>query len=221
MGIVLGFILLFCFCLLLAKVITRKLHLKKADRFLMKIHKPICTVAVICCVLHIVFVFPVLKTRSIYVLLTGIVLTIVMVLMILFCHIMKKKELRLRWHRILSATMLIMIVCHIVVYTIDFQEYQKKISNIQIDGIDASELADGTYVGNCDVGYIYAQVEVTVQKGKITNIEIVEHRNERGEPAEKIVDEIVKEQSTDVDAISGATNSSKVIKKAVEEALEN
>jgi uncharacterized protein with FMN-binding domain len=35
------------------------------------------------------------------------------------------------------------------------------------------------------------------------------------------VDQIVSEQKIDVDAISGATNSSKVIKKAVENALEN
>ena len=36
-----------------------------------------------------------------------------------------------------------------------------------------------------------------------------------------MVDKIIKEQNTDVDAVSGATNSSKVIKKAVEEALQN
>lgn len=44
---------------------------------------------------------------------------------------------------------------------------------------------------------------------------------ERGESAEKIVDEIIKEQRSDVDVVTGATNSSNVIKKAVEEALQN
>ncbi len=56
---------------------------------------------------------------------------------------------------------------------------------------------------------------------KITNIEILQHKNERGESAEKIVDEIIKEQRSDVDVVTGATNSSNVIKKAVEEALQN
>lgn len=37
--------------------------------------------------------------------------------------------------------------------------------------------------------------------------------------AEKIIDKIVGEQKIDVDGISGATNSSNVIKKAVENAL--
>lgn len=221
MGIVFGYLTLVCFCLLLAKALTHKLHLKKADSILMKIHKPVCVVAVICCFIHVVLVFPVLRTRSIYVVVTGIVAVVVAVLIILFCHIMKNGTVRLRWHRILSAVMLVMIICHVVVYVIDFKDYQKRVNDIQIHGIDTQELADGKYIGSYDVGYIYAEVEVTVQSGKITDIEIIEHRNERGEPAEKIVDEIIKEQSTDVDAVSGATNSSNVIKKAVEEALLN
>ena len=64
-------------------------------------------------------------------------------------------------------------------------------------------------------------MEVTVQNGEITNINILEHRHERGKTAEVITDCIVDEQKIDVDAISGATNSSTVIKKAVENALKS
>ncbi len=62
-------------------------------------------------------------------------------------------------------------------------------------------------------------MEVTVQNGAITNIDILEHKNERGKPAEIVVDRIIEEQKIDVDTVSGATNSSTVIKKAVENAL--
>ncbi len=41
----------------------------------------------------------------------------------------------------------------------------------------------------------------------------------RGSRAEVVVDRIIEEQKIDVDAVSGATNSSTVIKKAVENAL--
>ena len=61
--------------------------------------------------------------------------------------------------------------------------------------------------------------EVTVQNGEITNINILEHRHERGKTAEAITTKIVDEQRIDVDTISGATNSSTVIKKAVANAL--
>jgi uncharacterized protein with FMN-binding domain len=49
----------------------------------------------------------------------------------------------------------------------------------------------------------------------------LEHRHERGKTAEVITDSIIDEQKIDVDAISGATNSSTVIKKAVENALKS
>ena len=43
--------------------------------------------------------------------------------------------------------------------------------------------------------------------------------NGRGKPAEIVADRIIQEQRIDVDAVSGATNSSVVIKKAVENAF--
>jgi uncharacterized protein with FMN-binding domain len=53
----------------------------------------------------------------------------------------------------------------------------------------------------------------------ITDVEIVEHRHDLGGAAESVVDDILIHQRIDVDAVSGATNSSSVIKKAVENAL--
>ena len=54
---------------------------------------------------------------------------------------------------------------------------------------------------------------------QIVNNELLEHINERGEKAESIIDKIIEQQSIDVDAVTSATNSSKVIKQAVENAL--
>lgn len=85
--------------------------------------------------------------------------------------------------------------------------------------IHLSDIPNGVYIGECDVNFIYAKVEVTVDSGEITNIRILEHKNERGQAAEAVVDRIVSEQRIDVDAVSGATNSSTVLKKAVENAL--
>ncbi|MGN0482574.1 MAG: FMN-binding protein [Lachnospiraceae bacterium] len=79
--------------------------------------------------------------------------------------------------------------------------------------------SDGIYEGDCDVGYIYAKVAVEIQKNKIRSIRILEHRNERGKPAEQMADAVKEKQRLDVDAVSGATNSSKVIKKAIENAV--
>lgn len=61
---------------------------------------------------------------------------------------------------------------------------------------------------------------MVINKHKIEEINILEHRNEMGKPAEKIIYDIKKQQSLNVDTISGATNSSNVIKKAIENAFE-
>ncbi|EOS71303.1 hypothetical protein C818_00760 [Lachnospiraceae bacterium MD308] len=108
-----------------------------------------------------------------------------------------------------------------ILYLKSVADYRKAVRETTFEDINISDIPDGVYVGEYDVDFIYAKVEVTVQSGEITNINILEHRHERGKTAEVITDSIVDEQKIDVDAISGATNSSIVIKKAVENALKS
>lgn len=105
-----------------------------------------------------------------------------------------------------------------ILYLKSVADYRQAVRETTFEDIN---IPDGVYVGEYDVDFIYAKVEVTVQNGEITNINILEHRHERGKTAEVITDSIVDKQKIDVDAISGATNSSTVIKKAVENALKS
>lgn len=104
-------------------------------------------------------------------------------------------------------------------YLSDVNNYKKAVANITIAEVDLSKIPDGVYDGSYNVGFIAAKVRVTVSNGIIQNIKLVEHKNEQGSSAEVIADNIVKEQKINVNTISGATNSSRVIKKAVENAL--
>lgn len=108
-----------------------------------------------------------------------------------------------------------------ILYLKSVADYRQAVRETTFEDINISDIPDGVYVGEYDVDFIYAKVEVTVQNGEITNINILEHRHERGKTAEVITDSIVDEQKIGVDAISGATNSSTVIKKAVENALKS
>lgn len=105
------------------------------------------------------------------------------------------------------------------VYLKNVADYKRAIKETTFDGINIADVSDGVYIGEYNVNFIYAKVEVTVQNGEITDINILEHKQERGKSAETIITKIIDEQKIDVDAISGATNSSTVIKKAVENAL--
>lgn len=124
---------------------------------------------------------------------------------------------------VLFIIMLLLLVGFVwgILYLKSVADYKKAVKETTFEDINISDISDGVYVGEYDVNLIYAKVEVTVQNGEITNINILEHRHERGKTAEVIADSIVDEQKIDVDAISGATNSSTVIKKAVENALKS
>ena len=135
---------------------------------------------------------------------------------IMLVRISKKKT-------VLFVIMFLLLVGFVlgILYLKSVSDYKQAVRETTFEDINISDIPDGVYVGEYDVDFIYAKVEVTVQNGEITNINILEHRHERGKTAEVITDSIVDEQKIDVDAISGATNSSTVIKKAVENALKS
>ena len=105
------------------------------------------------------------------------------------------------------------------VYLKNVADYKQAVKETVIDEINIADVSDGVYVGEYDVDFIYAKVEVTVENAQIVSINILEHRHERGKAAETVTDKIIDEQKIDVEAVSGATNSSTVIKKAVENAM--
>lgn len=90
---------------------------------------------------------------------------------------------------------------------------------LSFTSISFTEIEDGTYSGSASAGMVQAQVEATVKEHQLIHIEIVRHDQGLGKAAEGIVQQMVKQNTTDVDVVSGATISSKVLRKAVENAL--
>ena len=130
--------------------------------------------------------------------------------------------MRISKKKIISVIILLFSLIGLIcgaVYLKNVADYKRAIGETTFDEIDIADVSDGIYIGEYDVNFIYAKVEVTVEDGEIVSINILEHRHERGKAAEKIIEKIIEEQKIDVDAVSGATNSSTVIKKAVENAL--
>lgn len=83
---------------------------------------------------------------------------------------------------------------------------------------------DGTYTGTGKGNNGDITVEVVVEGGNIISIELKEHQETPGiyEAAQKgVTGNIIRKQTTEVDGVSGATNSANGIKEAVEEALKN
>ena len=135
--------------------------------------------------------------------------------------VIKMKLYRKKIFMLTTLLLFLVVLIFTAVYLKSVADYKKAVKETTFSDIDIGNIPDGTYIGEYDVNFIYARVEVTVRDGSITNIDILEHKNERGKAAEIVTDRIIAEQKTDVDAVSGATNSSTVIKKAVENALQN
>ena len=95
------------------------------------------------------------------------------------------------------------------------------VQNISVSMPDLSNVQDGNYIGEYLITPVHVKFEVSVSNHQITNIAILQHDNGLGSAAESIVNDVVVEQSLDIDAVSGATVSSKCILKAVENAIEN
>jgi len=104
-------------------------------------------------------------------------------------------------------------------YLMSVQKYQNIVKDIKISKVDLSKVSNGTYTGFCDALYVASEVSVTIKDHKITNIILLKHKTEKGKSAEVITGNVVKAQSLQVDTITGATNSSKVILKSIENAL--
>ena len=82
---------------------------------------------------------------------------------------------------------------------------------------------DGECFGKASAYNGNVEVKVTISGGKITAIDIVKTKDDEEyffDAQKKVIPEILEKQSTDVDAVAGATTSSEGICHAVEKALE-
>lgn len=124
-----------------------------------------------------------------------------------------------RWKILLGI--LAVIVLAAVGMMMLLQTNLNNLVNVEINQVDIESIEDGAYIGEYSSPPVNAEVQVEVRDGKITDIEILQHDHGQGESAEAIVDSVIAEQKIDVDSISGATYSSRVILKAIEDALKS
>ena len=95
----------------------------------------------------------------------------------------------------------------------------KRISKIVISDLELADTEDGIYEGEFTLLPVRAVVRVSVKEHQIREIKILEHQNSLGGNAEVVIDDVIEKQSLNIDIVSGATVSSKVILKAIENAL--
>ncbi len=116
----------------------------------------------------------------------------------------------------------LLIVAIGTIFWVQVSANMKNILEEELRIEDFEEFQDGNYEGS----YYYedqigASVSLVIEEGTVVYIEINNHLYGFGEKAEVITNNIISEQTLNVDVIAGATTSSKVIKLAIQNALEN
>ncbi|MBU5439436.1 FMN-binding protein [Tissierella sp. MSJ-40] len=114
---------------------------------------------------------------------------------------------------------LVLIGVLILVWIIISSTIVKRANQLVISNAELLEIHDGIYTREYIQSPVKTVVQVEVENHQISKIEILEHQNGLGQKAETIVDDVLNQQILNVDSITGETVSSKVILKAIENAL--
>ncbi len=97
---------------------------------------------------------------------------------------------------------------------------QAEVRSMAIKDVVLSDIPDGLYQGDFDYSGFTYTVAVVVKERTIKDIKVLETRDdEYAKKAEAVIDRVLKAQSLKVDAITGATLTSKVLLKSVERAF--
>ncbi len=91
--------------------------------------------------------------------------------------------------------------------------------NLQIGSVNLANIQDGQYTGEYDCYRWSNSVVVTVSDHMITDIKTLTAPTGRESIRQDLAEQIIKEQTLEVDGVSGATVDKKAFLKAVENAL--
>jgi len=126
---------------------------------------------------------------------------------------------------IIFLSILIVLVVVVLVGILSFKkQYEQLMIDVDneyamIDDFDLSNVTDGEYSYRFGRIPVIANVKVIVKDNKITSITMLEQTSGPGYEALDVIDRILARQQPDVEAVTGATTSSKVIMIAVKKAL--
>lgn len=96
----------------------------------------------------------------------------------------------------------------------------RRVRQMDIQNVNASNIRNGEYIGSFSYGGFEYLVKTIVNGYKIIDIKILQNRDTKhAKRAEGVLAAIIREQTPNVDAISGATTTSKALMKAVENSL--
>ncbi len=121
-----------------------------------------------------------------------------------------------------AVIVLVVLTALAVVSGVEFGAVQARFGGVITRSAPAGTgfgtLTNGMSLATVEDGEVSATVEATFSGGALTDLKLVEGKNIEASVAETVFAAVLRTQSTAVDAVSGATASSNVLLKAIENA---
>ena len=121
---------------------------------------------------------------------------------------------------LLLAVLLVTAACGYFLVYMPMMKKHMEVRDMEIAEINLAVIKDGSYRGEFTYGSFTYIVVVKVLGNHIADINVVQNRDSSyAKMAEDVMKKVLQAQSLQVDAVSGATTTSKALLKAVENAL--
>ena len=118
---------------------------------------------------------------------------------------------------------ILIIICVVLTFIMYMQRrtrnYYKQAAKLPFYNVQVQDVPDGTYRGKVYTNFMHVQLDVTVNDGKLTAIEIVENEGVYGKKVAPIIDEMIEQNTSVVTAVKGEELASIVFVACVDDAL--
>ena len=120
---------------------------------------------------------------------------------------------------------ILIIICVVLTFMMYMQRrtrnYYKQAAKLPFYNVQPAAVPDGTYRGKVYTNFLHVQLDVTVKDQKLTKIDIIENEGAFGKKVSPILDKMISENSSVVQAVEGEELASIVFVACVDDALFN
>lgn len=118
---------------------------------------------------------------------------------------------------------ILIVICVVLTFIMYMQRrtrnYYKQAAKLPFYNVQPEQVEDGTYRGKIYTNFLHVQLDVTVTDHKLTKIEIIENEGAYGKKVAPIIDEMIAQNSSVVQAVQGEELASIVFVACVDDAL--
>jgi uncharacterized protein with FMN-binding domain len=125
---------------------------------------------------------------------------------------LEMEKTTVRYSLIIPAAFLLIVSC--------MRAEIQRTRAMTVNDVSIAEIPDGSYTGSYEYGGFTYSLRCMVSQGRLENIRILQNRTTKyAKKAEGIIPKVIERQKVNVDAVTGATATSKALMKAIERAL--